>query len=101
MRDGISSNVVRFGPFRLDINSGELYEQDHRIPLQEQPLQLLEMLINRPGELLTRDYIRDRLWPNGTVVEFDRSINTAVKKLRLALRDSAETPEDVPGLVEG
>ena len=92
MSDSIRSGLVRFGPFRFDVTAGELYEQDRRIHLQEQPFQLLEMLINRPGELLTREHIRNKLWPNGTVVEFDHSINTAIKKLRLALSDSAETP---------
>ncbi len=92
MRDAIRSGFVRFGPFRLDSAAGELYRAGHRIPLQEQPFQLLKMLVDRPGELLTRDHIRSTLWPNGTVVEFDHSINTAMKKLRLALGDSAEEP---------
>ncbi len=92
MRERTSCNVVRFGPFRLDIAAGELYDQDRRIPLQEQPIQLLEMLVDFKGELLTRQYIRSILWPNGTIVEFDHSINTAIKKLRLALGDSAEKP---------
>ncbi len=92
MGNAIRSGVVRFGPFRLDVRSGELYQQDQRIQLQEQPLHLLQMLVNQPGELLTRDHIRSKLWPNGTIVEFDHSINTAIKKLRLALGDPAEKP---------
>src|ERR1022692_2092142 len=92
MRDAIRSGFARFGPFRLDVATGELYGQNQRIHLQEQPFQLLQMLIDRPGELVTREQIRNMLWPNGTVVEFDHSINTAIKKLRLALMDSAENP---------
>jgi eukaryotic-like serine/threonine-protein kinase len=92
MRDAIRSGFARFGPFRLDVATGELYGQNQRIHLQEQPFQLLEMLIDRPGELVTREQIRNMLWPNGTVVEFDHSINTAIKKLRLALGDSATEP---------
>ena len=86
------SNIIRFGRFELDLIAGELYAERQKIPLQEQPFQLLRMLIERPGEVLTRDDIRRTLWPNGTMVEFDDSINTAIKKLRLALEDSAEEP---------
>ncbi len=89
------SNIIRFGRFELDLIAGELYAERLRIPLQEQPFQLLRMLVERPGEVLTRDDIRRKLWPNGTMVEFDDSINTAVKKLRLALGDSAEEPKYV------
>lgn len=92
MPGAIRSGFVRFGPFRLDLAAGELYEQDQRIHLQEQPFQILEVLVDRAGELVTREQIRDKLWPHGTVVEFDHSINTAIKKLRLALGDSAEKP---------
>ena len=91
----VLSSIVRFGRFELDLTAGELYSQQQRIPLQEQPFQLLRMLVDRPGELLTRDDIRRKLWPNGTTVEFDDSINTAIKKLRLALGDSAEVPRYV------
>jgi eukaryotic-like serine/threonine-protein kinase len=90
-----SSNIVRFGRYELDLIAGELYAERQRIPLQEQPLQLLRMLVGRPGEVLSRDDIRRQLWPNGTMVEFDDSINTAIKKLRLALGDSAEEPRYV------
>ena len=92
MPDATRSRFVCFGVFRLDFAAGELYDQDRRIRLQEQPFKLLQMLIDQPGQLLTRDSIRQKLWPNGTVVEFDHSINTAIKKLRLAIGDSAEKP---------
>src|SRR5690349_17312295 len=92
MPDAIRPNVVSFGSFRVDLTAGELCANGQRIRLPEQPFQLLKMLIERPGEVLTRDEIRHHLWPNGTVVEFDHSINAAIKKLRMALGDSAEEP---------
>ncbi|MGI8960388.1 MAG: protein kinase domain-containing protein [Bryobacteraceae bacterium] len=92
MPDGTGSNVVSIGSFQLDLTAGELSDESHRIRLQEQPFQLLTMLVEHPGEVVSRDYIRSQLWPNGTIVEFDHSINTAIKKLRLALGDSAEEP---------
>jgi DNA-binding winged helix-turn-helix (wHTH) protein len=95
MRDARRSKIVGFGPFQLDLTAGELCVDGQRIRLQEQPFQLLKMLIERPGEVVTRDEIRQRLWPSGTVVEFDHSINAAIKKLRGALGDSAEQPRYV------
>ena len=80
-----SANAVGFGPFRLDLNAGELHKDGHRIRLQEQPFQILKMLLERPGEVVTREAIRQKLWPNDTIVEFDHSINAAIKKLRSAL----------------
>jgi serine/threonine protein kinase/Tol biopolymer transport system component len=90
-----SANAVGFGPFRLDLKAGELHKDGHRIRLQEQPFQVLKMLLERPGEIVTREAIRQKLWPNDTIVEFDHSINAAIKKLRSALGDSAEEPRFV------
>ncbi len=87
-----SANAIGFGPFRLDLKAGELHKDGHRIRLQEQPFQVLKMLLERPGEVVTREAIRQKLWPNDTNVEFDHSINAAIKKLRSALGDSAEEP---------
>jgi eukaryotic-like serine/threonine-protein kinase len=84
---------VRFGVFELDLKSGELRNGDHTSVLQEQPLQVLRMLIEREGELVTRDEIKKKLWPNDTIVEFDHSINTAIKNLRRVLGDSADEPK--------
>src|SRR5271165_3274931 len=95
MRDAQSSNVVRFGPFELDLKAGELHKDGHRLVLQEQPFQVLKMLLTNHGGVLTREEIRRKLWPNDTAVEFDRSINAAVKKLRGALGESAEEPHYV------
>jgi len=83
---------VRFGPFELDLRAGELHKEGRRIRLQEQPFQILRMLVLSPGELVSREEIRKCLWPDDTVVEFDHSINAAVKRLRDALRDSPERP---------
>jgi serine/threonine protein kinase len=89
------SGKVLFGPFELDPASGELRKRGRKVRLPEQALQILTMLVDRPGEVIPRDDIRRQLWPNGTLVEFEHSINEAVKKLRLALDDSAEEPRYV------
>jgi DNA-binding winged helix-turn-helix (wHTH) protein/Tol biopolymer transport system component len=83
---------VSFGPFELDLLAGELRKDGRRIRLQEQPFQILRLLLESPGEVVPREEIRSRLWPNDTVVEFDHSINAAVKRLRDSLRDSADQP---------
>src|SRR4051794_17320767 len=86
---------LRFGPFELDVRRRELRKDGHRIRIQEQPLQILQMLLESPGDVVSREDIRKRLWPEGTVVEFDHSINSAVKRLRDVLRDSTEKPRYV------
>jgi DNA-binding winged helix-turn-helix (wHTH) protein/tRNA A-37 threonylcarbamoyl transferase component Bud32 len=92
MRDARTLSVACFGPFRLDLKAGELRNDGQKIRLQEQPFRILEMLVDHPGEVVTREEIRKKLWPNDTVVEFDHSINGAIKKLRLALSDTADKP---------
>src|SRR5262245_45832554 len=92
VRRALRTRRVRFGPFELDLRAGELRKYDVRIRLQEQPFQILIMLLEQPGEIILREEIRKRLWPNDTIVEFDHSINAAIKRLRDALSDSAETP---------
>jgi serine/threonine protein kinase len=87
------SNRVRVGPFELDLRAGELRAEDRRIRLQEQPFQILLMMVDRCGGLVTREEIRKKLWPNDTVVEFDHSIHTAINKLRQAFGDSAQLPK--------
>ena len=91
-------NMVHFGGFDLDPQSGELSRGGVRIPLQEQPFQILKLLTDRPGEVVTREEIRSRLWPDDTTVEFENAVNAAVKKLRIALGDSAEEPRYVETL---
>jgi TolB-like protein/DNA-binding winged helix-turn-helix (wHTH) protein len=86
---------VRFGPFAFDPATGELWRDGRRVPLQRQPSRLLELLIARPGILVTRDEIRKALWGDETFVDFERSLNFCVGKLRSALRDDAGSPEFV------
>src|SRR6266550_2956057 len=89
---------MRFGVFELDLRAGELHKGGRTIRLQEQPLQILAMLLARPGEVVTREEIRQKLWSNDTTVEFDHSINAAIKRLRDALGDSAERPRFIETL---
>jgi Tol biopolymer transport system component/DNA-binding winged helix-turn-helix (wHTH) protein/predicted Ser/Thr protein kinase len=84
--------LFRFGPFDLDVRSGELRKHGIRLPLREQPVRILLLLLEHPGELVVRTEIRDKLWPNETMVEFDPAINNAVRRLRDALGESAEKP---------
>ena len=84
--------VVRFGNFEVDLRSGELRRNGLAVKLQGQPFLVLTMLLERPGELVTREEIRQRLWPADTFVDFEHSLNAAVKRLRDALGESAENP---------
>jgi eukaryotic-like serine/threonine-protein kinase len=88
----ILRNRVRLGPFELDLKAGELLGGQDKVMLQQQPFEVLLMLVERRGDVPTREEIRKKLWPNDTVVEFDHAINTAIKKLRQAFGDSAENP---------
>jgi serine/threonine protein kinase/Tol biopolymer transport system component len=84
---------ARFGVFELDLKAGELHQGDRAVLLQEQPFQVLRLLVEHHGQVVTREEMQKKLWPNDTVVEFDHAINTAIKKLRQALGDSAENPK--------
>jgi len=90
-----ASQVLRFGVFEADLSTGELRKNGVKIRLQEQPFQILAFLLARPGELVTRQDLRDKLWSNDTFVDFDHSLNTAINKLREALGDSASSPRFV------
>jgi TolB-like protein/DNA-binding winged helix-turn-helix (wHTH) protein len=90
-----SRGIVRFGLFEADLHAGELRKDGTRIRLQEQPFQVLTVLLEHPGELITREELRRRVWPEDTFVEFDHALNTAVKKIRVALSDDALTPRYV------
>ena len=90
--------LVRFGAFQLDVRTGELRKGSVRIHLPDQPLQVLKTLLDRPGELVTRDELRQRLWPAETFVDFEHGLNAAVRRLREALGDSAEVPRFVETL---
>jgi DNA-binding winged helix-turn-helix (wHTH) protein/TolB-like protein/Tfp pilus assembly protein PilF len=89
---------VRFGRFELDRTARELYCDGRRVRLQDQPLQVLAALLERPGEVVTRDDLRERLWTSDTFVDFEHGLNTAVKKARHALGDSAEAPQFIETL---
>lgn len=92
----VSKSVrYRFGPFDLDPPQGRLSSSDSRVKLQDLPLRLLVLLVERPGELITREEVRLRLWPGDTFVEFDNSLGVAVRKLREALGDDANVPRYV------
>jgi len=90
--------TIRFGAYELDVRAGELRKNGLRVKLQDQPFQVLSMLLERPGELVTRDELRAKLWPDGTFVDFEHSLNTSVKKLREALGDQADNPRFVETL---
>ena len=93
-----ASDVVQFGTFRADFRTGELRRQGVQIKLQGKPLQLLAVLVQHPGELVTRDELRRTLWGDQTFVDFERSLNIAITKLRAALGDSADNPRFVETL---
>jgi len=93
-----SSLLIRFESFEVNLRSGELRSTGEKVRLPEQSFQILAMLLERPGEVVMRQEIQKRLWPNDTVVEFENSINAAVKRLRLALEDSADEPRYVETL---
>src|SRR5580704_7558175 len=90
--DAADSDRVRVGAFELDRDAGELYAGHQRIRLQEQPFQILLMLLERPKGLITGEEIQKKLWPDDRVVEFEHSIHTAINKLRIAFGDSAQNP---------
>ncbi len=93
-----SANTVRFEGFEVDLRAQELYKAGRKIKLQVQPFQVLAMLLEQPGEVVTREEMQKRLWPADTFVDFDHSLNTAIKKLRQALGDDIKKPRFVETL---
>ena len=91
-------NIVRFGAFEVDLRAGELRKRGVKIRLQDKPFQMLAALLEQPGDLVTRDELRQRLWPSDMFVDFDGSLNTAAGKLRESLGDTAENPRFVETL---
>jgi cholera toxin transcriptional activator len=96
--EGKSSKIVRFGIFELDLSAGELRKNGAKLRLQEQPFQVLSMLLERAGHVVTREELRQKLWQADTFVDFDHSLNTAVNKLRETLGDSASSPRYIETL---
>jgi DNA-binding winged helix-turn-helix (wHTH) protein/Tol biopolymer transport system component len=93
-----ANSSIRFGVFEANLRAAELRKNGHKVKLQDQPFQLLAMLLEQPGEVVTREQLRNRLWPIDTFVDFDHGLNAAVKRLRDALGDSAENPRFVETL---
>jgi DNA-binding winged helix-turn-helix (wHTH) protein/tetratricopeptide (TPR) repeat protein len=89
---------TRFGAFEVDLRSGEVRKHGIRLKLQDQPFQVLALLLEHPGDVVTRDELRQKLWPADTFVDFDTGLNSAIKKLRDALADSAEEPRYIETL---
>jgi Tol biopolymer transport system component/DNA-binding winged helix-turn-helix (wHTH) protein len=89
---------IRFGPYELDVRSGELRKGPTRLKVPDQSIAILRALVERPGELVTRDELRQRLWPANTFVDFEHGLNAAVRRLRDALNDSADAPKFIETL---
>ena len=96
--NGSLPEVVRFGVYELDPRAGELRRGGVKIKIQEQPYQVLALLLERPGEVVSREELKQRLWPADTFVDFDHSLNAAIKRLRDVLRDSADNPRFIETL---
>ena len=91
-------NRIRFETFELNLQTGELSKGGSRVQLQDQPTRLLTLLANRHGELVTRDEIQHELWKDGEFVEFEHAVNTAIRKIRVALEDTSEKPRIIETL---
>ncbi|MGA2348438.1 MAG: winged helix-turn-helix domain-containing protein, partial [Candidatus Sulfotelmatobacter sp.] len=98
MESSPPKSVVRFGTYQVSLQSGEVRKAGLRIRVQQQPMKLLEILLEHPGEVVTREELRSRVWPNESFGDFDQALNIAVGKLRSALEDSAENPRFIETL---
>src|SRR5271168_724108 len=98
MKATAGTRKTRFGAFEVDLRSGELYKHGIRMKLQDQPFQILALLLERPGDVITREELRQKLWPADTFVDFDTGLNSAIKKLRDVLSDSADEPRYIETL---
>jgi DNA-binding winged helix-turn-helix (wHTH) protein len=97
-RSSQSTDVVRFSAYEVNLRAGELYRAGRKIRLQIQPFHVLAMLLEHPGEVVAREELQKRLWPADTFVDFDHSLNTAIKKLRQALSDDKKKPRFIETL---
>src|SRR5499425_3475145 len=93
-----SPNLVRFSSYEVNLRAGELYREGRQIRLQVQPFHVLAMLLEHPGQVVARKDLQKRLWPSDTFVDFDHSLNTAIKKLRQALDDDKKKPRFIETL---
>src|SRR5580692_8546242 len=87
--DGGGNGRVRFGDFEFNCLSGKLFQEGRSVKIQPQPLRVLGVLLERPGEIVSREQLRTRIWGDATFVEFDQSLNYCIRQIRLALRDGA------------
>src|SRR5213082_3537412 len=92
------TSVVRFGTYEVSLHSGEVRKAGVKIRVQQQPMKLLELLLERPGEVVTREELRSRVWADESFGDFDQAVNIAIGKLRSALGDSAENPRYIETL---
>jgi DNA-binding winged helix-turn-helix (wHTH) protein len=95
---GRSAQIVRFGIFEVDLQTGELHKNGLKVPLQGQPFQVFAILLQHSSKLVTREELRQKVWPEDTFVDFDHGLNTAITKIRTALGDDAENPRFVETL---
>src|SRR5262249_45800130 len=95
---GQPRSVIRFGTFEVDLRAGELYKQGLKIKLQQQPFQVLALLLQHPGEVVTREELKQAIWPAETFVDFDVGLDATIYKLRQALGDTAENPRFIETL---
>jgi len=96
--DSAKSGIYRFGSFEFDVHSGELRKQGMRIRIEGQPVVILVLLLERRNKMVAREELQRRLWPGDTSVDFEQSLNAAVRRLRVALDDSAESPRFIETL---
>src|SRR5450755_3768326 len=92
------NSVVRFGTYQVSLQSGEVRKAGLRIRVQQQPMKLLEIMLEHPGEIVTREELRSRIWTDENFGDFDQAVNIAIAKLRNALGDSAESPRYIETL---
>src|SRR5580704_15037676 len=92
------NSVVRFGTYEVSLQSGEVRKAGLRIRVQQQPMKLLQILLEHPGEVLSREELSSRVWPNESFSDFDQALNIAIGRLRSALGDSAENPRFIETL---
>src|ERR1700722_8116654 len=94
----VTNGRLKFGEFELDSQSGELFRDGRPVKIQAQPLRILGILLERPGEIVSREQLRARIWGDATFVEFDQGLNYAIRQIRLALRDEVSQPRYIETL---
>ena len=95
----VRPRLIRFGVFEVDLESGELSKSGHKVRIEEQPFHVLSILLEKPGQLVTRKELQQRLWPQDTFVDFEHSLNVDIQRLRHVLGDSAEKPRFIETLL--